>query len=583
VTGETGAAAGDAYKYNGGRLDAKTGLTLFGWRYYDAATGTWTTRDPNGFGGGDYHLYRYVGNDPTDRTDPSGLDDNWDMSAAALGVNGVLLAGVTDALNGKQPTPSVLPFLGVRPEQTQGSFPHLNPVLLDPSGRLTEAGRALTAGEMLPVKAGGPSAVTRLLAAEGQAARSSVDGELYIPPGSESTGSFFNPALAPSLLIPLVKELGPSLVVSLTTSTSDAILGARKEAPEETKYGYRVAKGAPDYLPRHWGGRRPPLPAGGWAAWAKQNYGDTSAAPPPELIFMYQLTETVPDRWRSASSLAVSMYQMMNIPDQFGKTLVELAEDVVPTQELADRLSTSRGREEWRNRLGMNVVSLATMCIPEVKPSVLKETVQLFPEYYIKREATQGLLQRPPTTLRFVPRSQKPPQLVTFEVKLNRAPGSVPGMAKAPGYQLPRNVADFANTNQDRLSKVIGNRMRHVGVPEEMIGIEYYGVDKGPFVRYDPPQLGGNIRVGTNGKPGINVDPAVFDANAPKMGNLPSWKSARVQDRIDAVIAHEYTEVLAPQGVDFHIHALKNAENTPLKISDRARQILKEYRIAEGY
>ncbi|HZT80358.1 MAG TPA: hypothetical protein VFA26_09055 [Gemmataceae bacterium] len=39
----------------------------------------------------------------------------------------------------------------------------------------------------------------------------------------------------------------------------------------------------------------------------------------------------------------------------------------------------------------------------------------------------------------------------------------------------------------------------------------------------------------------------------------------------------------APQGVDFHIHALKNAENTPLKITDRARQILKEYRLAEGY
>jgi hypothetical protein len=49
------------------------------------------------------------------------------------------------------------------------------------------------------------------------------------------------------------------------------------------------------------------------------------------------------------------------------------------------------------------------------------------------------------------------------------------------------------------------------------------------------------------------------------------------------VIAHEYTEALAPQGVDFHIHAIKNAENTSLKISDRARQILKEHRQAEGF
>lgn len=98
-----------------------------------------------------------------------------------------------------------------------------------------------------------------------------------------------------------------------------------------------------------------------------------------------------------------------------------------------------------------------------------------------------------------------------------------------------------------------------------------------------PPQLGGNIRVGLNGKPGINVDPTVFDANAPKIGSLPSWKSASLRDRIDAVIAHELTEALAPQGTDFHIHALKNAENTTLKISHQARLILKAYRQAEGY
>lgn len=125
--------------------------------------------------------------------------------------------------------------------------------------------------------------------------------------------------------------------------------------------------------------------------------------------------------------------------------------------------------------------------------------------------------------------------------------------------------------------------MRRVGIPEEMIGIEWWGIEKGPFVRYHPPQLGGNIRVGNNGKPGINVDAAVFDANAPKVGNLPSWRSASLRDRIDAVIAHEYTEALAPQGVDFHIHAVENAENTPLKISNWARQILREYRRAEGY
>jgi hypothetical protein len=156
-------------------------------------------------------------------------------------------------------------------------------------------------------------------------------------------------------------------------------------------------------------------------------------------------------------------------------------------------------------------------------------------------------------------------------------------MANPVVYQLPADIADFANRYQESLNRAIANRMRQVGVPEEMIGINWWGVDQGAFVRYHPPQLGGNIRLGSNGKPGINVDPAVFDANAPKMGRLSSWKFGSLRDRIDAVIAHEYTEVLAPQGVDFHIHALKNAENTPLRVSDQARQMLRELRQAEGY
>jgi len=156
-------------------------------------------------------------------------------------------------------------------------------------------------------------------------------------------------------------------------------------------------------------------------------------------------------------------------------------------------------------------------------------------------------------------------------------------MATTPGYQLPADIADFANRYQDSLSRAIRNRMVRVGVPLAMIGVEWWGVDPGPFVRYHPPQLGGNIRVGLNGKPGINVDPAVFDANAPRVGKLPSWRSASLRDRIDAVIAHEYTEALAPQGGDFHIYAVKNAEHTNLKISQRARQILREHRQAEGY
>ncbi|MBI1916597.1 MAG: hypothetical protein HYS12_17955 [Planctomycetes bacterium] len=40
---------------------------------FDPTIGRWTTEDPIGFEAGDANLFRYVGNDPTNATDPSGL------------------------------------------------------------------------------------------------------------------------------------------------------------------------------------------------------------------------------------------------------------------------------------------------------------------------------------------------------------------------------------------------------------------------------------------------------------------------------------------------------------------------------
>jgi hypothetical protein len=45
----------------------------FGARDYDAETGRWTNQDPILFNGGQTNLYVYAGNDPVNRSDPSGL------------------------------------------------------------------------------------------------------------------------------------------------------------------------------------------------------------------------------------------------------------------------------------------------------------------------------------------------------------------------------------------------------------------------------------------------------------------------------------------------------------------------------
>jgi hypothetical protein len=48
---------------------------------YDAKIGRWLTEDPIGFDAGDPNLYRYVGNNPANAVDPTGLSDAADMLA----------------------------------------------------------------------------------------------------------------------------------------------------------------------------------------------------------------------------------------------------------------------------------------------------------------------------------------------------------------------------------------------------------------------------------------------------------------------------------------------------------------------
>ncbi len=64
------AEAPDQY-FTGRELDG-TGLYHYRSRAYDPLAGRFTSEDSIGFEGGDYNLYRYVGNSPQNATDPSG-------------------------------------------------------------------------------------------------------------------------------------------------------------------------------------------------------------------------------------------------------------------------------------------------------------------------------------------------------------------------------------------------------------------------------------------------------------------------------------------------------------------------------
>jgi RHS repeat-associated protein len=62
------------FLFQGGRIDAATGLYAFGLRDYDVAAGVWMERDPIGLDAGDPNLYRFVGNNPVNFVDPTGMD-----------------------------------------------------------------------------------------------------------------------------------------------------------------------------------------------------------------------------------------------------------------------------------------------------------------------------------------------------------------------------------------------------------------------------------------------------------------------------------------------------------------------------
>jgi RHS repeat-associated protein len=61
------------FAYTGREWDAETGQYYNRARYYDPTVGGFINEDPLGFGAGDTNLRRYVGNSPTNYTDPSGL------------------------------------------------------------------------------------------------------------------------------------------------------------------------------------------------------------------------------------------------------------------------------------------------------------------------------------------------------------------------------------------------------------------------------------------------------------------------------------------------------------------------------
>jgi RHS repeat-associated protein len=76
LVSESNPSSGDRFKYAGGQYDSNLGIYNFEARWYNPADGGWISEDPLGLGP-DSNPYRYVGNGPTNGTDPAGLWPGW--------------------------------------------------------------------------------------------------------------------------------------------------------------------------------------------------------------------------------------------------------------------------------------------------------------------------------------------------------------------------------------------------------------------------------------------------------------------------------------------------------------------------
>jgi RHS repeat-associated protein len=74
------------YRFSTKRYDEQTGLSYYGYRFYNPTIGRWMTRDPHGEAGG-INLYGFLGNNPVSFVDPWGL---WTWQGEAIYVSGGL-------------------------------------------------------------------------------------------------------------------------------------------------------------------------------------------------------------------------------------------------------------------------------------------------------------------------------------------------------------------------------------------------------------------------------------------------------------------------------------------------------------
>jgi hypothetical protein len=158
-------------------------------------------------------------------------------------------------------------------------------------------------------------------------------------------------------------------------------------------------------------------------------------------------------------------------------------------------------------------------------------------------------------------RREKPPAMI------GTPPSRRPPIPVDPAEHAVQFAHEWANVADSYVQK----RMHELGIPEHQIGAIEYG--QGGIRRAFEPH---ERRGGTNDVfSRLYVDSGVLnpELNAEQFGPHVSsvWSKSRLRDRIDAVIAHEHTEVETGS----HDSAEALAPDTALPIREGGRRILR--------
>jgi len=144
------ALTGNPFRYTGRRVDPETGLYYYRARYYSPRTGRFLQTDPVGTKD-DLNLYAFVGNDPLNRVDPSGLGctgsriENNNGSCASTGGFTTGTSGAAQGLMRQRAAETTLHLIQAAAIRLAGNDPApgipITPNPSDPVGTLLEAVR----------------------------------------------------------------------------------------------------------------------------------------------------------------------------------------------------------------------------------------------------------------------------------------------------------------------------------------------------------------------------------------------------------------------------------------------------------